>query len=200
MKTCNTLNSCSFQWTLCLQQALWTPLFFYKRTFFSFVFWSCLWFTIRPHVPDYNFLFLMSKSILLEKYLAICLRSTTYTHTWMHIGMHSTAHHMQPKYAILWEHCKMHGKYCTEAGVVVSVHAPSRQEYILLHWAVYYWKVIFTALDEWGFLSGLVSVILYAAWINKGWISRLQSNDIYDKANIQCLRDFSSMISILGQS
>ena len=61
-------------------------------------------------------------------------------------------------------------------------------EVILLHQAVYCWKVVFTGLSRWGFLPGLV--VLYAAWINKGWISRLQPNDIYDKARILCLRDF----------
>lgn len=51
-----------------------------------------------------------------------------------------------------------------------------------------YWEVIVTGLSRWSFLSGLV--LLYPAWINKGWISRLQPKDVHDKGNIQCLRDF----------
>lgn len=51
-----------------------------------------------------------------------------------------------------------------------------------------YWEVIGTGLSRWSFLSD--SALLYPAWINKGWISRLQPNDVHDKANIQCLSNF----------
>lgn len=40
--------------------------------------WTCTWFAIRPHVSDCNSLFFPNKSIFLEKYLAVCLRSTAY--------------------------------------------------------------------------------------------------------------------------
>lgn len=63
------------QWTL--QQPFWTPTpFIYKRTFLSFVLWTCQWFAIGPHVPSYNSLLFPNELFLAEKYWVICLRST----------------------------------------------------------------------------------------------------------------------------
>lgn len=72
---------------------------------------------------------------------------------------------------------RQHSDLCSPNTISeVSTFAPS------------YWEVIVTGLSRWSFLSGLV--LLYPAWINKGWISRLQPKDVHDKASIQRLRDF----------
>lgn len=49
-----------------------------KKCSFPLLVWTYAWFAIRLHVPNYNFLMFPNKHILLEKYLAICLRSILY--------------------------------------------------------------------------------------------------------------------------
>lgn len=63
------------QWPLCLQQPLRTSPFLYKRVFLSFVIWTL---PLRLHVRNCNSLLFQNKSILLEKYLAISLRSAVW--------------------------------------------------------------------------------------------------------------------------
>lgn len=49
-----------------------------KKCSFPLPVWTYAWFAIRLHVPNYNFQMFPNKHILLEKYLASCLRSTLY--------------------------------------------------------------------------------------------------------------------------
>lgn len=74
-KATTLLTSSFFQWTLCLQKVPWTPPFFCKRTFHSFVLWTCLSFTL-DHMSQIAILCSWINSFCWRNIsLSICLRS-----------------------------------------------------------------------------------------------------------------------------
>lgn len=93
--------------TLCLQQPLWAPPFLYKIKFLSFVPWTLPDFTIRLHVPNCNSLLVPNKPILLEKYLAICLKSAIWSlilHKWYYFATFRALKCFYNPHMLLCEH------------------------------------------------------------------------------------------------
>lgn len=71
-------NPSVLQRSLCSQQ-LPPPKTLQIPPFLSFVLWTFMWFTIRPHVPNCSSLLFLNKPILLEDiWLPTCLRSTKF--------------------------------------------------------------------------------------------------------------------------